>query len=92
MTTDRHTSRKKQRYFVGVKGAPETIRTMLNSTPSNYEETFKYFTRNGGRVLALGYKYLSADSELGQTRINHLKREEVEAGLTFAGFWYCNAL
>lgn len=86
MTTDRHTSRKSKGTFVGVKGAPETIRTMLNSTPSNYEETFKYFTRNGGRVLALGYKYLSADSELGQTRINHLKREEVEAGLTFAGF------
>lgn len=86
VTTDRHTSRKTRGTFVAVKGAPETIRTMLHKTPPGYEETFKYFTRNGGRVLALGYKYLSTESELGQSRINNLKREEVEADLTFAGF------
>ena len=86
VTTDRQTSRKSKGTFVGVKGAPETIRNMLTKVPPNYEETFKYFTRNGGRVLALAYKYLSADSELGQMRINNLKREDVEADLTFAGF------
>ena len=86
VTTDRNTSRKSKETFVGVKGAPETIQTMLIETPPNYEETFKSFTRNGGRVLALAYKYLSKDSELGQTRINNLKREEVESDLTFAGF------
>ena len=86
LTTDRATSKKIRGTFIGVKGAPETIRTMLTKIPPNYEETFKYFTRNGGRVLALGYKYLSADSELGQSRINNLKREEVEADLNFAGF------
>ena len=86
VTTDRATSRKTKGTFIGVKGAPETIRTMLNSVPPNYEETFKYFTRNGGRVLALGYRYLSTDSELGQMRVNNLTREEVEADLTFAGF------
>lgn len=85
-TTDRATSKKTRSTFVGVKGAPETIRDMLIMEPPNYDETFKYFTRNGGRVLALGYKYLSTDSELGQSRINNLKREAVEAGLTFAGF------
>lgn len=86
VTTDRQTSKKSKGTFVAVKGAPETINSMLVSTPPDYEETFKHFTRNGARVLALGYKYLSADSELGQGRINNLKREEVEAGLTFAGF------
>lgn len=86
VTTNRQTSRRSKGTFVGVKGAPETIRRMLRSTPPNYDETFKYFTRNGGRVLALAYKYLSTDSELGQARINNLKREEVEADLTFAGF------
>ena len=86
LTTDRATGKKSRGTFVGVKGAPETIRTMLNKTPPNYEETFKHFTRNGGRVLSLGYRYLSAESELGQTKINNLKREEVEANLTFAGF------
>ena len=86
VTSDHQTGRKMRGTFVGVKGAPETIRTMLASTPPNYEETFKHFTRNGGRVLALAYKWLSADAEIGQKRINDLKREEVEAGLTFAGF------
>ena len=86
ITTDRKSSRKTKGTFVGVKGAPETIRTMLNKVPPNYEETFKHFTRNGGRVLALGYRYLSADSEMGQNRLNDLKREEVEKNLTFAGF------
>ncbi len=86
VTTDQATGKKSRGTFVGVKGAPETIRNMMTGTPPNYEETFKYFTRNGGRVLALGYRYLSTESELGQTRINHLKREEVEADLTFAGF------
>lgn len=86
LTTDRQTGKKVRGTFVGVKGAPETIRTMLIKTPPNYEETFKHFTRNGGRVLALGYRYLSTDSELGQNKINNLKREEVEADLTFAGF------
>lgn len=86
LTTDRATGRKVRGTFVGVKGAPETIRTMLTTIPPNYEETFKYFTRNGGRVLALGYRYLSAEAELGQKKINDLKREEVEADLTFAGF------
>lgn len=85
-TTERTTSKKTRSTFVGVKGAPETIRDMLIKEPPNYDETFKYFTRNGGRVLALGYKYLSTDSELGQSRINNLKRETVEADLIFAGF------
>ncbi|KUI55931.1 Manganese-transporting ATPase 1 [Cytospora mali] len=72
--------------FVGVKGAPETIMKMLVTIPENYEETFKYFTRRGSRVLALAYKQLSEGDELGSKKINELKRENVEAGLTFAGF------
>lgn len=86
ITTDKITSKKIRGTFVGVKGAPETIRTMIGSVPPNYDETFKYFTRNGGRVLALGYKYISTESEIGQARVNNLKREEVEKDLTFAGF------
>ena len=86
ITTDPHTSRRSKGTFVGVKGAPETIRTMLVDTPPDYEETYKHFTRSGSRVLALGYKYLAKDSELGQTKINNLKREEVECDLEFAGF------
>ncbi|KIW41344.1 uncharacterized protein PV06_06911 [Exophiala oligosperma] len=84
--TDPKTGRRGKGTFVGVKGAPETIAKMLVDVPPKYEETFKYFTRNGARVLALAYKYLSTEAELGQKRINDLTREEVEAGLTFAGF------
>lgn len=78
--------KKSKATFVGVKGAPETISTMLVDTPPKYEETFKYFTRNGARVLALGYKYLSTEAEISQKRINDFKREEIECNLHFAGF------
>ncbi|KAI2605652.1 hypothetical protein GGR54DRAFT_621064 [Hypoxylon sp. NC1633] len=72
--------------FVGVKGAPETIMKMLVTVPKDYEETFKHFTRRGSRVLALAYKQLTQDNELGSGKINDLKREQVEADLIFAGF------
>jgi len=86
ITMDRKTQRRTKSTFVGVKGAPETIRKFLVDVPPKYEETFKYFTRNGARVLALAYKYLSKDGDIAQNRINNLKREEVEADLHFAGF------
>jgi manganese-transporting P-type ATPase len=59
---------------------------MLVDVPADYEETYKYFTRRGSRVLALAYKQLTTENELGASKINDLKRETVEAGLTFAGF------
>ncbi|KAL1960659.1 hypothetical protein VTO42DRAFT_7238 [Malbranchea cinnamomea] len=86
ISVDRQSQKRSKATFVGVKGAPETIRTMLVSAPPHYEETYKYFTRNGARVLALAYKFLSTEAEFGQGRINDLKREEVEAELQFAGF------
>ncbi|KAK3484887.1 cation-transporting ATPase 4 [Neurospora crassa] len=84
--TDSKTGQKLRGTFVGVKGAPETIMKMLVTVPKDYEETYKYFTRRGSRVLALAYKQLSTENELGASKINDLKRENVEADLTFAGF------
>ncbi|KAF3925840.1 hypothetical protein ABW20_dc0103010 [Dactylellina cionopaga] len=83
-----HTSegRRMRGSFVAVKGAPETLRKMIVSVPADYEATFKYYTRRGSRVLALGYKFLSTDQEIGANRINNLTREEVECDLHFAGF------
>ncbi|KAK0390167.1 hypothetical protein NLU13_3739 [Sarocladium strictum] len=78
--------RKIKGTFAGVKGAPETIMKMLVHVPDDYEETYKYFTRKGSRVLALAYKQLTNDSELGASKVNDLKREKVESELTFAGF------
>ena len=81
-----NTGKKIRSTFASVKGAPETIMKMLVKVPIDYEETFKYFTRKGSRVLALAYKHLSHDGELGTGKINELKREDVEANLNFAGF------
>ncbi|KAL7273802.1 putative cation-transporting ATPase 1, partial [Rhizina undulata] len=81
-----HQGHRTKATFVGVKGAPETIRSMLVEVPADYEKTFKYFTRRGSRVLALAYKYLTKDVEWGPGKINALKREEVESDLKFAGF------
>lgn len=67
--------------FVAVKGAPETIRSMLVDAPENYEQCFKSFTRAGSRVLALAYKYLDPSVNVAK-----VKRTEVESKLHFAGF------
>ncbi|KAI8583860.1 hypothetical protein K450DRAFT_220303 [Umbelopsis ramanniana AG] len=70
--------------FVGVKGAPETLKTMFTTVPNDYEESYKYFTRRGSRVIALGYKFI--EEHLTTDQINNLTREGIESGLTFAGF------
>lgn len=67
--------------LVAVKGAPETLRSMLTDAPADYEECYKSFTRAGSRVLALGYKYLNTD-----VNVVKVKREEIESKLHFAGF------
>lgn len=72
-----------KRTFVAVKGAPETLRSRYASLPVEYDEVFKTFTRQGGRVLALGYKWLPSYSI---DDINAIPRERVEEGLSFAGF------
>jgi cation-transporting ATPase 13A1 len=48
--------------LIAVKGAPETIKTMLTTVPDKYDETFKWYTRRGSRVLALAMKELATMS------------------------------
>ncbi|KIY47748.1 hypothetical protein FISHEDRAFT_65997 [Fistulina hepatica ATCC 64428] len=69
--------------LVAVKGAPETIKHMLSSVPRNYDDTYKWYTRRGSRVLALGMKEMES---MGVDKINKLLREQVESQLHFAGF------
>ncbi|KAI1787190.1 endoplasmic reticulum Ca-transporting P-type ATPase [Ganoderma leucocontextum] len=71
------------RCVVAAKGAPETIKRMLASVPKDYDETFKWYTRRGSRVLALGYKELDT---MPLDKINRLARDQVESDLQFAGF------
>ena len=44
------------RSLVAVKGAPETIKQFLDFVPEGYDDTYKWFTRKGSRVLALAMK------------------------------------
>lgn len=67
--------------LVGVKGAPETIGERLTNVPSDYEDTFKFFTRAGSRVLALAYKYLDDEKF-----VDKLERNQIESDLIFGGF------
>ena len=45
-------------YFAAVKGAPEVLREMFSSVPEDYEGVYTKLTRQGVRVLALGYRYM----------------------------------
>ncbi|XP_044497206.1 probable manganese-transporting ATPase PDR2 [Mangifera indica] len=70
-------------FLAFVKGAPETIQDRLTDLPQSYIETYKKYTRQGSRVLALAFKPLP-DMTVSEAR--SLDRDLVESGLTFAGF------
>lgn len=70
--------------LVSVKGAPETIMTMLTTVPEEYETTYKHFTRNGSRVIALASRII--EKNMSQEQVNHLERSVIEDQLTFVGF------
>ncbi|KIK63938.1 hypothetical protein GYMLUDRAFT_40148 [Collybiopsis luxurians FD-317 M1] len=71
------------RTLVAVKGAPETIKGMLESVPSRYDDIYKGYTRQGSRVLALAVKEMEF---MNGEKINKLPRDAIEKDLTFAGF------
>lgn len=75
--------RTEEQFFAFVKGAPETIQERLNDIPAFYVSTYKRYTRQGSRVLALAFKPLP-DMTVSEAR--NLDREVVESGLIFAGF------
>ncbi|KAF8395617.1 hypothetical protein HHK36_019567 [Tetracentron sinense] len=75
--------RVQEEFLAFVKGAPETIQDRLIDVPSSYVETYKKYTRQGSRVLALACKALP-DMTVSEAR--SLDRDLVESGLTFAGF------
>ncbi|ODO09383.1 hypothetical protein I350_02983 [Cryptococcus amylolentus CBS 6273] len=71
-----------KRWIAAVKGAPETLKGMYVSVPEWYEETYRWYTRRGSRVLALGVKSMNVQVE----KVKDIHRDQVECGLTFAGF------
>ncbi|KAJ6927009.1 manganese-transporting ATPase PDR2 [Populus alba x Populus x berolinensis] len=75
--------RTQEEFLAFVKGAPETIQDRLIDLPPSYVDTYKKYTRQGSRVLALAFKYLP-DMTVSEAR--SLDRDVVETGLAFAGF------
>lgn len=70
-------------YISSVKGAPETVKSMLKEVPSHYDHVYLTLSRRGARVLALGYRNLG---KLSSQEIRDLSREDIESDLTFVGF------
>lgn len=75
--------RVEEQFFTFVKGAPETIQGRLVDVPSSYVKTYKKYTRQGSRVLALAFKSLP---EMTVSDARSLDRNMVESELIFAGF------
>ena len=68
--------------LVLAKGAPETMASRFASLPPMYERSYLSYTRQGARVLALGYKELAPEAI---SKLKSKKREDVESDLVFAG-------
>ncbi|KAI8818388.1 uncharacterized protein EV422DRAFT_538413 [Fimicolochytrium jonesii] len=75
----------KEKIFVAVKGAPETIKDMLVSVPKGYDEHYKTWARRGKRVLALGYKVVDPKGSV-ESVARDLHRDQAESALHFVGF------
>ena len=78
----------KHKFLIVAKGAPEIMQKLLEpkSAPAetDYESQFEAHTKDGKRVLALGYRYLG--EEFSRSECNSLKREDVEKDLVCPSF------
>ncbi|XP_057202665.1 manganese-transporting ATPase 13A1 isoform X2 [Triplophysa rosa] len=70
-------------YISSVKGAPETLRNMFSERPDSYDEVHREMSREGARVLALGYKEMGY---LNHQQVREVSRDMLECHLRFAGF------
>jgi len=68
-----------------VKGSPEMIHSLSleDTIPANFDDVLEKYTKEGLRVLGLGYKPIR---DFNVDWINSCKREEIEKELIFIGF------
>ena len=73
---------KNENYKIFSKGSPEKILSFCNkkTIPSNFDEIFNKFARNGFRIIAFAYKIMKIEKE-----INNLIQEEIERNFIFLG-------
>lgn len=55
----------------------------IKDLPSNFDDIYLHYAREGARVLCLGYKELG---QLSHQEIRDLTRDQIENGLKFVGF------
>jgi len=65
------------------KGAPEVLKKYMKDLPSDYDAQYLKYVKNGGRVLALAYKYVN---KMSREEMMAFTREDAEKDLMFAGF------
>ncbi|XP_077414088.1 endoplasmic reticulum transmembrane helix translocase [Vanacampus margaritifer] len=70
-------------YISTVKGAPETLKAMFSERPESYDKVHMEISRQGARVLALGYKEMG---HLSHQQVREMNRQSLECNLNFAGF------
>jgi len=73
-------------FTVFTKGAPEKLEDICDprTIPHDFHDRLKHLTLQGYRVIALAYKPL--EETVNWIKIQKIKREAVEADLTFLGF------
>eukprot|EP00980_Cylindrotheca_fusiformis_P025323 scaffold13478_cov132-Cylindrotheca_fusiformis.AAC.16 len=71
------------KHFAVIKGSPEAVGNHLMNKPSGYDDKAAFLSKEGYRVIALGYKVLSSGSEVEKARES---RSQCECDMQFAGF------
>jgi len=66
-----------------TKGAAEVIKPRLKQVPKSFDHTCRWFSKQGCRVLAMGWKPFKRS---GRQSLRQLSRDEAESDLIFAGF------
>lgn len=72
--------------LVVSKGAPEIMFSRMQNPPNDYHRIHKRFAARGGRILALGFRWLDVSKPSEEAVMRGNDREAAEKNLQFAGF------
>lgn len=71
------------KHFAVIKGSPEAVGNHLANKPAGYDDKAAFLSKEGYRVIALGYKALSTSGAIESARDS---RSSCETEMEFAGF------